>query len=113
MADYRKLFVALAGVLVFGLQGALTDNTMTVAEWVILGGAVLGAVGTWLMPNTPALATAKTWVNALVLGAGVVVPLLPDGITQQEMWTVVIAIGTAAGVLTVRNGPAPVVVDGA
>jgi hypothetical protein len=104
--DYRKLFWAIAGVIAFGLQGALTDGGLSIEEGIVLGAAVLNALGTWLIPNTPVLATAKTWVNALVLGAGAVIPLLPDGITSQEVWTIVIAVGTAAGVFAMP-GPKP------
>lgn len=99
--DYKKLIVAIAGVVAFGLQGALTDNGLSLEEGIVLGAAVLNAFGTWLLPNTAALATAKTWVNALVLGAGAVIPLLPGGISSQEVWTIVIAVGTAAGVFLV------------
>ena len=99
----NKLLFALAGTLALGLQGALTDNVMTVEEWVTVGAALLAAVGTWLVPNTPALNAAKTWVNALVLGAGVLVPLLTGGVSGHEAWTVVIAVLTTAGVYAVPN----------
>lgn len=97
----NKLLWALLGTVALGLQGALTDGSMSVEEYVTVGAAALAAVGTWLVPNTSALATAKTWVNAFVLGAGAVIPLLPGGISSQEVWTIVIAVGTAAGVFLV------------
>lgn len=99
----NKLLWALVGTVALGLQGALTDGSMSVEEYVTVGAAGLAAVGTWLMPNTRALAAAKTWVNALVLGAGVLVPLLVGGVDGQEVWTVVIAVLTAAGVYAVPN----------
>lgn len=101
--NYTKLIWALAGTVALGLQGALSDGSMSVEEWVTVAAAALAALGTWLMPNTPLLTAAKTWVNALVLGAGVLVPLLTDGISGQEVWTVVIAVLTAAGVYAVPN----------
>lgn len=100
----NKLVWALVGTVALGLQGALTDGSMSVEEWVTVVAAALAAFGTWLVPNTPALNTAKTWVNAVVLGAGVLVPLLAGGVTGQEVWTVVIAVLTAAGVYAVPNG---------
>lgn len=103
----NKLLFALAGTIALGLQGALTDGVMTAEEWVTVGAALLAAVGTWLVPNTPALNTAKTWVNALVLGAGVLVPLLAGGVSGHEVWTVVIAVLTAAGVYAVPNSTTP------
>lgn len=101
--DYRKLFWAILGAVLFGVQGALTDGGLSVAEVITVGSAGLAAVGTWLVPNTAALATAKTWVNAVVLGAGVLLPLLPGGLTGQEWVTVGLAVLTAAGVYLVPN----------
>lgn len=96
--QYSKLLWAIVGTIALGLKAALADNAMSVEDWVTVVAAALAAFGTWLVPNTPVLATAKTWVNAVVLGAGVLVPLLPDGLSGQEWWTVVIAVLTAAGV---------------
>lgn len=103
---YTKLIWAILGTIALGLQGALTDSSMSVEEYVTVGAAALAAVGTWLMPNTPALVAAKTWVSALVLGAGVLVPLLADGVTGQEVWTVAIAVLTSAGVYRLPKEPA-------
>jgi hypothetical protein len=99
----NKLIWAVLGAIALGLQGAVTDGGITLGEWITVAAAGLAAFGTWLVPNTPALATAKTWVNAVVLGAGVIVPLLVGGLSQQEVWTVVIAVLTAAGVYAVPN----------
>lgn len=101
---YSKLIAALVGALAFGLHGALADDVMSLDDWIKTGALVLAAVGTWLVPNTPVLATAKLWVNALVVGAGVLVPLLADGVTGQEWMQMVIAVLTAAGVYLVPNG---------
>lgn len=98
---YWKLVWALAGTVALGLQGALTDGALSVEDWITVGAAALAAVGTWLVPNTDLLAKAKLWVSAIVLGAGVLLPLLPGGVTGTEWWTVVIAVLTAAGVYVV------------
>lgn len=104
---YMKLVWAVAGALALALKGALVDG-MSVEDYVVVGSAGLAAVGTWLVPNTPTLAAAKLWVNALVLGAGVLVPLLAGGVSGEEWMTVVIAVLTAAGVY-LMPGPAHVV----
>lgn len=96
--DYRKLFWAIAGTIALGVQGALTDGAFSVEEVVTVAAAGLAAVGTWLVPNTRRLMTTKTWVNAFVLGAGVLVPLLVGGLTAQEWVTVGLSVMTAAGV---------------
>jgi hypothetical protein len=99
----NKLIAAIVGTVLFTLQGALTDGGVNVEEAVTIGAAVLAAFGAWLVPNTAALATAKTWVNAVVLGAGVLLPLLVGGVDGSEWMTVGIAVLTAAGVYAVPN----------
>jgi hypothetical protein len=102
----KKLAVAVVGALVLGLQQYLDDNVLTSVEWVLLIGMLLAALSTWLVPNTPALATAKTWVEAIVAGTALLATLLPDGFQQQDVWPVLIAVLTAAGVYAVPNRPA-------
>ncbi len=99
----NKLIAALVGALVFGLHRGLADDIMSAEDIVMTVSMVLAAVGTWLVPNTPALATAKLWVNALVVGAGVLVPLIAGGVSTQEGIDILIAVLTAAGVYVVPN----------
>jgi hypothetical protein len=101
--NYMKLLWAVAGAVALAVKGALADDGMSLEDYVTVGAAGLAALGTWLVPNTPALATAKTWVNALVLGSGVLVPLLLDGVTAQEWVTVLISVLTAVGVYALPN----------
>lgn len=102
-----KLVAALVGAIVYGLQGALSDNTMSTEELVGLIAMLLTAVGTWIVPNTSVLQAAKTWLAALVVGAGVLVPALADGWqSNTDLWPVLIAVLTAAGVYVVPNRPA-------
>lgn len=95
---YSKLLWALLGTVALGLQTGLSDGVLSLEDDLLIGSAALAAVGTWLVPNTPALATAKLWVNAFVLGAGTLVTVLPDGVTGQEWTTVGIMVLTSAGV---------------
>lgn len=99
----NKLVTALVGALAFALYGALADDVMSVTDWVQTGALVLAAFGTWLVPNTARLAAAKLWVSALVVGSGVLVPLLVGGVSGQEWMQVLIAVLTAAGVYLVPN----------
>lgn len=98
---YNKLLWALLGTIVLGLQTGLSDGVLSLEDGLLVGSAALAAVGTWLIPNTPVLATAKLWVNAFVLGTGTLLTVLPDGVTGQEWTTVVISVITAAGVWAV------------
>lgn len=104
--QYNKLLFAIIGAVAVAVQTALSaDGLMSTQDYVVVVAAALAAVGTWLVPNTPALDTAKTWVNALVLAAGVAAPLVQDGLTGTEWTTVVIALLTSAGVYAVPNRP--------
>jgi hypothetical protein len=108
----KKLLVAIVGAVAFGLQGALSDNLLSTVELIGLIAMVLTAVGTWVVPNTSVLQAAKTWLAALVVGAGVLVPVLADGWqTNGDLWPVLIAVLTAAGVYVAPDAP-KFVVDG-
>ena len=98
--DYRKLIGPIAGGLIYFLySGPLTDGHLTVIEWVGLVSFLLATLGTYLMPNTTLLAAAKMWINALVIGAGVLVLQLADGWqTNADLGPVLLAILTTAGV---------------
>ncbi len=54
MGKYAKFIVAalLAGGV--AVQTAITDNTITTAEWVTIGLAAVGALAVWAVPNKPA-----------------------------------------------------------
>lgn len=101
--NYMKLLWALAGTAALGLQTGLSDGVLSLEDGLLVGSAALAAVGTWLVPNTPALVTAKLWVNAFVLGTGTLITVLPDGLTGQEWMTCLISVLTAAGVYMVPN----------
>lgn len=108
----KKLIVAVVGALAFGLQGALSDNHLSTVELIGLIAMFLTALGTWIVPNTTVLTTAKTWLAALVVGAGVLVPAIADGWQfNTDFWPVVIGVLTAAGVY-VAPGPLPWIVQG-
>jgi len=107
--NIRKLLWAIAGTLAYGLQAALSDDHLSTMEVTGLTGMVLAAFGTWLIPNTPLLAAAKTWVVALVIGTGVLEPLLADGLQVSDAWPTLIAILTAAGVYQMPKDSTPAV----
>lgn len=100
----NKLIWALVGATAFGLQGGLSDGHLDTVELIGFVGMLLTALGTWIVPNTPVLEKAKTWVAALVVGTGVLVPHLVDGWQiSADLWPVVIAVLTSAGVYVVPN----------
>lgn len=54
MAKYAKTIVAALTAALVALGAALTDDTVTTAEWVTIGLAAVGALGVFLVPNKPA-----------------------------------------------------------
>lgn len=98
--DIKKTLGSLTGALLYFLySGPLTDGHLTVIEWVGLISFLLATLGTYVMPNTTLLAAAKLWINALVIGAGVLVLRLADGWqVNVDLGPVALAILTAAGV---------------
>ena len=109
----KKLLAAVVGAVAFGLQTALSDNLMTTAELIGFIAMLLTVVGTWIVPNTSVLQAAKTWLAALVVGSGVLVPAIADGWqTNADLWPVVIAVLTAAGVYVLPGAPLHSVVEG-
>lgn len=103
---FKKLLVAIVGTVVFGLQGALSDNSLSTAELIGLIAMILTAVGTWIVPNTTVLQAAKTWAAALVIGSAVLIPALADGWqTNADLWPVLISVLTAAGVYIAPDAP--------
>jgi hypothetical protein len=103
--SYNKLLWALLGTGALAVQTALSDDHWTSRELIELVAALLAAFGTWLMPNTTLLRTAKTWINALLMGLAVLVTFLDGGVTGQEWMTIVLAVLTAAGVYAAPRAP--------
>lgn len=93
-----KLVAALVGAVALALETVLVDGILSQQDAVVLVGAAAAAFGTWLVPNTPQLETAKSWVCSIVLGVGVLVPLAADGVGWADGLAAVIAVLTAAGV---------------
>lgn len=106
MTRYWKLVSAVVGTVVLALQTALFDGSLDAQDIVVVSAAGLASFGTWLVPRTTALTAIKTWVHALVIGAGVLAPVIAGGLTPQEWMTVLVAVLTAAGVAA-APGPKP------
>jgi hypothetical protein len=94
MDKFVKAFVAVAGTVATWF--ATKDPEQT-------GAAAMAALGVFLIPNTVAFDYAKSWVSALVLGAGVFLPALDDGFTTADLWPTIVVVATALGVLVLPN----------
>ncbi|HEY1178868.1 MAG TPA: hypothetical protein VGF17_22165 [Phytomonospora sp.] len=112
MSNYLKLVGAIVGTVVLALQTALMDGSVDAQDLVVVAAAGLASFGTWLVPSTTALKAVKTWVHALVIGAGALAPVIAGGVTSQELMTVIVVVLTAAGVAAAPGPePKPVVVE--
>lgn len=104
MNDYRKLLWAILGPVVLFLKDAIgAGNPFTLPEQITVGALVLGAIGTWIIPNTPLNYTAKTWVNAVGAGAALLAVLAGDGLVGDDWMDALICVLTTAGVLVIPN----------
>jgi len=98
-------FKALVAVLMAGLVSyqTLATDGVSVQDWCSIAVAVIGAVGVYLIPNTPALDWAKAGVAVLLAGAQAAVQVSGDGVISGTEWlTVAIA---AIGVISVYVAP--------
>lgn len=103
--NFNKLVWAVLGALFFGTKGFLDDGHLDIFETLTTVSLALGALETWLIPNTTLLAYAKTWVHASLAGMGILIMALPGGVTGSEWYDVAIMIGTTAGVWAIPNMP--------
>lgn len=51
MGKYRKFIIAVVSAAAVALTTALSDNVISKPEWIVIGVAVLGAVGVYAAPN--------------------------------------------------------------
>ena len=103
-AKYRKAFVGAAGLVLSLVVAALAgDGAIDLNEWanvVILG---TGAVSVAIAPNAPGSKYVKAILAAASAVASLLVSLYTGGLTSPEVWQLVVAALTAAGVYRVPN----------
>jgi hypothetical protein len=100
--NVNKLIFGLIGAALVALQTGLSDG-FSLTEQIALGATLLGVLGAWLVPNTPALNTAKTWVVAVGTATALLATLAGDGLTGQDWLTALLLVLTTAGVYAVPN----------
>ena len=100
--------LAVGGVVGLVTTGLLTgdDGDYRHAFWVGLGVALVSlALSAWLLPHRPVTATGRIdWWGALVLGAGLVLLLLPVSQGHLWGWASPATIGCLAGSVVVLAG---------
>lgn len=102
---YAKGIMSLVATLATLIVGALTDGSITVAEGLTIGGALVGTIAVVGIPNTPTNPALKTvaQVAAPILSGLAVAVVTPDGITVSVLLNMVIAAAGVIGVYAVKN----------
>jgi hypothetical protein len=107
-SHWNKFLFALVMAVVLGVRQGLADGQFAGVDYVLTAGMLFAAANTLIQPNTPVGKFAKTWANALTIGAGVLAPLLLDGWQLDDLWVTVIAVVEAAGVWAIPNARYPI-----
>lgn len=103
-AKYRKAFVGAAGLVLSLVVAALAgDGIINLNEWanvIVLG---TGVVSVGIAPNVPGAKYTKAILAAVSAVASLLVSLYTGGLTSPEVWQLVVAGLTAAGVYQIPN----------
>jgi uncharacterized membrane protein YhhN len=104
---YAKPIGVVIIAVITAIVAALTNNSISPQEWVIVVGVGLSAVGSAIVPNLPAgiASYAKSIVTFLVAGAATLAVLVVGGLTTAEVLEVLIAAAASVGIVVAAPGP--------
>ena|SRR5690349_18683448 len=104
LRKYAKAFAAAGGLVLSLVVAALAgDGMINLNEWanvVILG---TGAVSVAIAPNVPGSKYTKAILAGASAVASLLVSLYTGGLTSPEIWQLVVAFLSAAGVYQIPN----------
>lgn len=104
MTLYNKLWTAIVGTVLLGLAQFLPDNHLDLIEGVKLADMIAGAILVGYLANTKINLFAKFTAQLVAGSAPVALVSLMDGWqTNLDLWPILIALGTAAGVVAIPN----------
>lgn len=113
MSAYSKALLAVIGAVVMAIASAMTDDTITQPEWVMIAVAGFTAFQVFITANVglPLWDKAKSITAGALAGLGLLGGYLANGehLTNALWLNVAIAAAVAAGVFAVPNGPERVV----
>jgi len=105
----KKLIWPIVGLIVMAvlttIQQANADNHITASEWVQVILQALMAFNVWATANLPQYTKMKTYVAAAIAMVSLLVALITDGLTTNEIINLVI---TGLATLGVAFTPQPV-----
>lgn len=110
LGRFKKLYAAIAGAVIMAAYGFYDDQILTGNEKIQIVSAAVGAFLVWVTANGP---VGSFWRYAKAAAYGVTAVLatlmttLPGGLTNQEWIALLIAFGTGAGILSLKNKPEP------
>ena len=95
-----KSWLAAVAAVASLLTAFLSDGTITLHEWILLGGSFAVAVNMFVVPNLDAgiAKYAKAVVTVVIALFTVLLVVIPGGVTTAEWIQVGIAVLTAIGV---------------
>jgi len=96
--SYGKALLAVVGAIVVALYNFLNDNTVSVTEMIAIIIAGVTAISVYMVPLTPEWPWMKTAIGVVLVVLNALVIIIVDGVTQQEIWELVIVALTAAGI---------------
>jgi hypothetical protein len=97
----KSIALGVGAVIMAAVTGyrAVASDGVTLAEWITVSIAVVGAINVWATANVPAFSKAKTAVAALFLALNLLVGFLTDGrLTGDEVMLLVIQVLASLGV---------------
>lgn len=95
-----KSWLAAVGAVASLLVAFLSDNTITLHEWILLGGSFAVAVNMFVVPNLDAGLSkyAKAVVAAVIALFSILLVVIPGGVSTAEWIQVGIAVAAAIGI---------------
>lgn len=104
---YAKFVAAIVATVVSALIAAMTDDHVSVVEWVNVAIAGVGACAVFAAPNVPGSRYTKAILAVLTAVLTLLVSLITGGLTPAEVLQLIIAGLGAVGVYAIPNAPEP------
>lgn len=104
MGAWSKFATAVLFTALYGVSEFLTDGNMSTTDWIQFIEMVGVSAAVAIVPNTPWLAKAKTWVAGLPILTGVIALQIADGWQWHlDAAPIALAAGAVVGVWAVPN----------
>lgn len=101
------IFMGVAALVMAGLtvvREAMADQHVSAEEWVLVVIALVGVAQVWGAANIPGFARAKTFFAVVTGVLALLVTLISNGLTVDE---IILLVLEAGGILGVVTGPQP------